>query len=71
MPAWLTAQIASFLLAEGADVDMRDVQGRTALHWAVFNSHYRALLFLLDNHADPTLADLTGLSSYLSVCLPV
>jgi ankyrin repeat protein len=45
------------LLARGANVDERHWAGNTALHAAALMGHARAVTFLLDRGADPTLRD--------------
>ena len=41
------------LLAQGAEIEAKDDQGYTALHWAARNGCAEALEFLLENAADP------------------
>ena len=41
------------LLAAGADVDMPDLTGRTALHWAVDNANQVLAQVLLEAKANP------------------
>lgn len=45
------------LLQKKADINHRDSQGRTALHYAVEGENKDILLFLLNNRADPKLTD--------------
>jgi hypothetical protein len=46
-------EIAAFLLAQGADVNLPDVTGRTALHWAVDNADISLARLLLEHKANP------------------
>ncbi|WP_331758601.1 ankyrin repeat domain-containing protein (plasmid) [Nocardia sp. NBC_01377] len=48
------------LLEAGADPNVQDVAGTTALHCAAQNGCYRSMLELLDAGADPTLKDQIG-----------
>ncbi|CEJ87492.1 hypothetical protein VHEMI04432 [[Torrubiella] hemipterigena] len=45
------------LLEEGADVDYKDTEGSTALHWAVAEGHVETSRVLLSNGADPSSED--------------
>lgn len=57
-------QIVRLLLQHGgSDVDMRDLQGRTALHFACENGKAGATQLLLDWGADPFLEDKDGRSA--------
>lgn len=48
------------LLAQGADVNQRDQDGRTALHWAAFGGHQETCAALLSKGADPNARDKEG-----------
>lgn len=48
------------LIAAGADVDTPQVDGATALHWAVLADDLATARMLLDAGADPTRANRTG-----------
>jgi len=50
-----------YLLAQGADPDLVDNRGRTALHVAAQRGHTEVVALLLENGADPTIADQAGL----------
>lgn len=43
------------LIKGGANIHLANVNGRTALHFAAFNSANQALKILLDQKADPNL----------------
>jgi ankyrin repeat protein len=50
------------LTAAGADLNATDPDGTTALALAVINAHYDLAVQLLDAGADPTVADVTGMT---------
>jgi len=52
------------LLSRGADSDMVDLQGYTALHVAARDGRSEIIRMLLEAGANPTLADYDGLSAY-------
>jgi ankyrin repeat protein len=55
---------ASVALAEGgADVNLKDPDGATALVLAIINSQFHVASMLLDKGADPNLADSTGMAA--------
>jgi ankyrin repeat protein len=49
-------------LDQGADIEARDVHGRTALMLAVLNGHARLVEELLTRGADPNAADADGVT---------
>jgi uncharacterized protein len=51
------------LLERGADVNSTDPDGATALVMAIINYHYDFAALLLDHHANPNLADTTGMAA--------
>ena len=58
------AQAAALALIEaGADPDIRDPDGLTALNIAVMNEHYDLAVALLEAGADPDAADRTGMTA--------
>ncbi len=57
------AEAALALLEVGADPDLRDADGTTALGLAIMNQHYDLAAALLEAGADPDVADRTGMTS--------
>jgi ankyrin repeat protein len=51
------------LVERGADVNLTDPDGATALVLAIINYHYDFAALLLDHQADPNLADTTGMAA--------
>jgi hypothetical protein len=45
--------IAHYLVSQGADVNQKDMTGRTALHWATDNNNYDFCQFLLQQNINP------------------
>jgi ankyrin repeat protein len=54
---------ARVLLDAGADLNLTDPEGTTALELAIINSHYELAAFLLDRGADPEIADASGMGA--------
>jgi ankyrin repeat protein len=57
------------LAAGGADLDIQDPQGATALSLAIINLHYDAAAALVDAGADPNLVDEAGMGPLYAVTL--
>lgn len=57
------AAAALALIEAGADPDIRDPDGLTALNIAVMNEHYDLAVALLEAGADPDAADRTGMTA--------
>jgi ankyrin repeat protein len=56
------------VLAErGANLNIQDPQGATAMQIAIINLHYDAAALLLDKGADPNVADETGMTALYAV----
>jgi ankyrin repeat protein len=51
------------LVEGGADVNLTDPNGTTALVLAIINTHYDLAAYLLDQGADPDIADTTGMAA--------
>ena len=51
------------LLKAGADLNLSDPDGTTALVFAIINSHYDAARLLVEAGADPNLADTAGMAA--------
>jgi ankyrin repeat protein len=50
------------LTEKGANLNLQDPQGATALELAIINLHYDAAALMLDKGADPNISDETGMS---------
>jgi ankyrin repeat protein len=57
--------VARLLLAEGADVNQRDVHATTPLEWAVLMGRMEMAKLLLAGGADPNSRDITGRTSLM------
>jgi ankyrin repeat protein len=58
------AQDAARALAEsGANLDLQDPDGTTALEFAIINQHYDLAALLLEKGANPNVADNTGMGA--------
>ncbi|CAL4065137.1 unnamed protein product, partial [Meganyctiphanes norvegica] len=55
---WGRLETAQMLLEEGADVNVRNNEGRTPLHWAAMRGHVDMVKLLLDNGANPNLTNI-------------
>jgi ankyrin repeat protein len=61
--------IVALLLSKGADVNVRDRFGVSALNLAAWAGHVDIMRLLLAKGADPNVADITGRSSLLAASL--
>ncbi len=52
--------LLELLLVDGLDVNARNQDGQTLLHWAAQRGHLEATEMLLEHGADPTIADRLG-----------
>jgi hypothetical protein len=52
--------IVEYLIKNGADVNINDIEMHSVIHWAVVCGHYHLLEFLLNSNADPETADIHG-----------
>jgi ankyrin repeat protein len=56
-------EAAAALADAGADLNVRDPDGTTALVFAIINAHFDLASMLLDKGADPNVADDTGMAA--------
>eukprot|EP01089_Gocevia_fonbrunei_P013590 TRINITY_DN3513_c0_g1_i2.p1 TRINITY_DN3513_c0_g1~~TRINITY_DN3513_c0_g1_i2.p1 ORF type:complete len:407 (+),score=43.52 TRINITY_DN3513_c0_g1_i2:103-1323(+) len=59
---WLFKVIMKTQKGHSLDPDIRDIKGRSALHWAAKHGHARIVLDLLMNNAAPDIRDYKGLT---------
>ncbi|CEM07957.1 unnamed protein product [Vitrella brassicaformis CCMP3155] len=64
---WSGQDITKLLLAKGADVNARDLYGRTPLHYACEDGQSNVVPLLLRNGADPHIQDTVGRKSPLQM----
>ncbi len=55
------------LADKGANLNLQDPQGATAMQIAIINLHYDAAALILDKGADPNIADETGMTALYAV----
>ncbi len=51
-------------IAKGADLNTRDENGGTPLHWAVYYNHLEVVEFLILHGADPNIKDNNGITPF-------
>ena len=51
-------------IENGADVNLKDEWGRTALHWAVEKENLEMVKYLVENGADANLLDIKGRTAF-------
>ena len=56
-------EAARALAEAGADLNLTDPDGTTALELAILNGHYDTAAMLTEKGADPNIADLTGMAA--------
>lgn len=56
--------IVVILMKHGADVNQCSENGRTPLMWAAYRNNFRTMDFLLENGADTSIRDKTGLNAF-------
>ena len=57
------ADTARVLAERGANLNVQDPDGTTALMLAIINAHYDTAAVLIDKGADPNVADITGMAA--------
>ena len=62
------AGVAKLLLRNGASIDQKDKDGKTALMIATVNGHYDLVETLLENKADVTIVNEVRVSTACAVC---
>ncbi|UYV60828.1 hypothetical protein LAZ67_1002483, partial [Cordylochernes scorpioides] len=61
--------LCEFLLKHGADVNARDIQFKTALHYAIQEHRFETTKLLLDYHANPTIRSRYNDDALQTACL--
>ncbi|XP_071445174.1 protein fem-1 homolog A [Hetaerina americana] len=64
-----SVQLCLFLLEHGAQVNARDIQNKTALHYAIHEHRLETTRLLLDHGADPHLCSRYGDDALQTACL--
>ncbi|XP_046383766.1 protein fem-1 homolog A [Ischnura elegans] len=64
-----SVQLCLFLLEHGAQVNARDIQNKTALHYAIQEHRLETTRLLLDHGADPHLCSRYGDDALQTACL--
>lgn len=64
-----SVELCTFLLQHGADVNARDIQNKTALHYAIQEHRFETTKLLLDYHADPCLRSRYNDDALQTACL--
>ncbi|MHC4871046.1 MAG: ankyrin repeat domain-containing protein [Planctomycetota bacterium] len=62
---------AKLLIGGGADLNIKDNEGNTALHYAIKNNRYQLAAFLAENGADCSVHSKDGLSPFLQAVLHI
>lgn len=64
-----SVQLCAYLISKGVDVNARDIQKKTALHYAIQEHRLETCKLLLDNGADPFAKSRYGDDCLLTACL--
>ncbi|XP_015594899.1 protein fem-1 homolog C [Cephus cinctus] len=64
-----SVELCTFLLRHGADVNARDIQNKTALHYAIQEHRFETTKLLLDYNADPHLKSRCNDDALQTACL--
>ncbi|XP_055627199.1 protein fem-1 homolog C [Toxorhynchites rutilus septentrionalis] len=64
-----SVQLCSYLISKGADVNSRDIQDKTALHYAIQEHRFETAQLLLENGADPFARSRYGDDALQTACL--
>lgn len=64
-----SVELCKFLLHNKADVNARDIQNKTALHYAIHEHRFATTKLLLDHNADPTLFSRYNDDALQTACL--
>lgn len=62
-------ELCKFLIARGADVNSRDIQNKTALHYAIQEHRLETTKLLIDNGASPFIKSRYGDDALQTACL--
>jgi ankyrin repeat protein len=54
------ATIVEYLIKKGADINLKDYEMHSVIHWSVVCSQHHLIDFLLENKADPETPDIHG-----------
>lgn len=64
-----SVELCKFLLTHGADVNARDMQNKTALHYSIQEHRFETTKLLLDYNADPYLKSRYNDDALQTACL--
>lgn len=62
-------ELCKFLISKGADVNARDIQSKTALHYAIQEHRLETTKLLIDNGANPYIKSRYGDDALQTACL--
>lgn len=64
-----SVELCAYLISKGADVNAKDIQNKTALHYAIQEHRLETTKLLLDNGADPFVRSKNGDDALQMACL--